>query len=777
MITLGFLSYDPKYINDIQVRAQLTCFFMFQSLFTSRWLPRWHPLPLCALLACLPPAHAQPAAQLPQMVVSGSMQEQAVDDLPQSIDVIGAGELEQQQSRTLRDVLQDLPNASVRTAPARLAVGAASSAFARDGNTGINIRGIGGNRVLMTVDGIRMPRSYVSRSAIFDREYLSLELLKRVELLRGPASALYSSDALAGVVNFVTFDPQDFLAGADGQLARTIGGRISAQYASEDDGKTLAGTIAGQASESVQWMLTATARRAHALKTMGDNDEANSNRTSANPQSDGDQALLAKVVVRPGAGQRHVLSFEHVNRDSDVDLLSSRAPVATKPGDILQESSRYDARRDRLAWDARYDIGSAWADQLRTIVALQQANSRRVGTSDLKSGVHRVRDNRYDERLWQLGAHAEKVLRPGAWSHRIVYGAEYTRNTISNLYDGAAPLPPDVFPLKRFPDTRETTSALFLQSESVWGDWTFTPGLRIDHFAIDVTSQAGYYPPSSQPGRSLAKSAVLPKLGVLWRATPTWSVFGQYSEGFRAPEPGQLNDHFEATVPGSHVVVRPNPDLKPEKSRGFELGARGRFERLSLDFTAFVNNYSNLIVDAELVQQSGIDRYFQAVNVGRARIHGFEFKGQYDWGRIGDGRLTSTFAWGMARGSNRETGQPINSIDPAQLTLGLRYDTAPWSLWASVRHRQAKKASDIDNGAIFNSKPDTQFAPPSFTTLDIGAQWRLAKDTRLNLALTNLTNRKYWLWPDVYGQATNSPVLGAYTQPGRSVRVSLVKDF
>lgn len=722
-------------------------------------------------------AQSSTEAPLPPMVVSGSMQEQPVDDLPQSIDVIGAHRIEEQQSQTLRDALQDLPNTSVRTAPARLAVGAASSSFARDGNTGINIRGIGGNRVLMTVDGIRMPRSYVSRSAIFDREYLDLELFKRVELLRGPASALYSSDALAGVVNFVTFDPEDFLKDANGAPNKTIGGRVSAQYASEDDGKALAGTIAGKASDTVQWMLTATTRRSHALKTMGSNDAANANRTTANPESDGDQALLAKMIVHPSNSQRHVLTFEHVNRDSDALLLSSRTPVPAAPSDILNERSHYDAYRNRLAWDARYDVDTGWADHLRTIVATQQSQSRRIGISDLHSGVERIRDNRYDEHIWQLGLQAEKILRSGAWSHRIVYGTEYTRNNISNLYDGQAPLPPDVFPLKRFPDTRETTSALFVQNESVWGDWTLTPGLRIDHSAIDVTSQAGYFPPSSQPGRSLAKSAALPKLGVLWRATPAWSVFGQYSEGFRMPEPGQLNDYFEATVPGTHVVIRPNPDLQPEKSRGFELGARGRFERLNLDFTAFVNHYSNLIVDAEFVGQVGIDRYFQAVNIGSARIHGFEFKAGYDWGILANGRVTSTFAWGMARGTNRETGQPLNSVDPAQLALGLRYDTAPWSLWANVRYRQAKKASDIDSTTIFNSKPDTQFAPPAFMTLDVGAQWRLAKDTHLNLALYNLTNRKYWLWPDVYGRAAGSSVLDAYTQPGRSIRISLAKDF
>lgn len=726
-------------------------------------------------------AHAQNTKvvqpTLPQMVVSGTMQDVAVDDLPQSIDVIDATQLEQQQSQTLRDALQDLPNASVRTAPARLAVSAASSAFARDGNTGINIRGIGGNRVLMSVDGIRMPRSYVSRSAIFDREYLSLELFKRVELLRGPASALYSSDALAGIVNFVTYDPQDFLQSAEGTPPKTLGGRAAALYNTEDDSKTLAGTVAGKASDTVQWMLTASASRAHAVETMGSNDAADTSRTTANPQDDHDEALLAKVVLRPNAAQRHTFTFEHVNRTSDVSLLSSRAAVPTKPADVLDETSTYNAQRDRLAWDTLYDIQTGWADRVRTVLAVQQSHSRRYGTSDLMSGVERIRDNRYQERIWQLGLQAEKVIRTGDWTHRMLYGIEHLRNTITNSYDGQAPLPPDVFPLKRFPDTRETSSAIFLQNESVWGDWTFTPGVRIDHFAVDVTSQEGFYPPSALPGKSLSKSAVLPKFGVLWRATPAWSLFGQYSEGFRAPEPGQLNDHFEGIVPGVHVIIQPNPNLQPEKSRGFEIGARGRFERLNLDLTGFVNTYSNLIVDAEFIEQVGTERYFQAVNIGNARIHGFEFKGSYDWGMVAGGRLRSAFSYGMAHGINRETGQPLNSVDPGQLTVGMRYDTTPWSLWANVRHYQSKKLSAIDNGSIFNAKTDQQFATPAATLLDIGAQWRLRKDLRLNVAIHNVTNRKYWLWPDVYGLPTSSPILDAYSQPGRSLRVSMVMDF
>ena len=748
--------------------------------------PAPRTLPLLVSLACLGmlgAAQAQPGPQahatLPTVVVSSTQNNLLADDLPLSADVIEGQNLSDQQTRTLRQALQDLPNTSVRSSPTRLAVSAGSAAFARDGNMGINIRGLGGNRVLMTVDGIRMPRSYVSRAAMFDREYLSLELFKRVDVIRGPASAQYGGDGMAGVVNFVTHDPMDFLKTEEGQAPRTLGGRVAAGWSEDDHGYFAAGTIAAKASDSLQWMLTATGRQSHALDNMGSNNAPNSNRTRPDPTDNQDGAVMGKLVLRPSGTQRHVFTFEHAQKKSDVNLLSSRAPgIPPKPGDVLDENADVKIRRERLTWDARFGINTGWADHLRTVLAVQDASSHRLGNSLLRSGVQRVRDNRYDEQTWQLGLQADKVLRSGDWAHRIVYGLDHVRSKISNLYDGKAPLAPETFPLKRFPDTRQTSSGLYLQDESVRGDWTITPGLRIDHFSIDVTSQNLYYPPAPQPGRSMSGTAALPKLGVLYRATPEWSVFGQYATGYRAPDAGQVNDRFEAVALGVTNIIVANPDLKPERSRGLELGVRGRLERLSVDLVGFANRYSNLIEDARLISKTATQQVFQAVNVPRASIHGFELKGGYDWGSVGPGRLRNTFAYGVTRGNDDTLHRPLNSVTPWQLALGLRYDTAPWSMYADLRHYAAKKDKDIDLVAIGNNKAGTtQFATPAATTLDMGAQWRITKAVRVNVALNNLTNRKYWLWPDVYGQAAASPTIDAYSQPGRNAKLSVVADF
>ena len=752
-----------------------------------------HWVAALALLACTSAgnAWAQSAAAeasaraLPEVVVSGSRQEQASDDLPVSIDVIGAQEISNRQSTDLRDAVRDLPNISVQTAPTRLSVTGSTASALRDGNTGLNIRGLGGNRVLMLVDGIRIPRSYAFRTTTFDREYLSLELLKRVEIVRGPASALYGSDGMAGMANFITYEPQDFLKNADG-TTKSLGGRISAGWSGDDNGRTLSGTVAGRASDSLDWLLTASTHGADALETKGTNFAPNLNRTAANPQKDSGNSLLGKIVLRPTAGQKHTFTLEHVEKSSDVQLLSSRTPLpftgtpSQIAGAIKDESASRDMERDRFTWDARFDLAAPWADHVQTVIAAQRANSRQVGTSVRNTLPLRIRDTQYGERTWQAGLQADKLIRSGDWAHRLTYGYDYVRSDIDNLYTGLNPAPPEKFPLKRFPDTRETTHALYVQDETVWGNWSFTPGLRLDHFALDVTSQAGFYPPASEPGKSLSGSALSPKFGLLYRATPAWTVYGQYAAGFRAPDAGQVNGYFENMA--EQVVLIPNADLKPEHSRGVELGARGRFDALRLDVAAFSTNYSNLIVDRVLIRGAGTaadPRVFQTINTDKARIHGFEVKGAMNWGPmdwLGGARVSTPFSYGQARGSNRDTGAPLNSVEPAQLALGLQLDTAPWTLRFDVRHHAAKDASDIDSSAAVKA-PATQFTIPAATTLDVALQWRLRKDMRLNVAVRNLTDRKYWLWSDVQGLAASSATNDAYTQPGRSGFVSLVVDF
>lgn len=715
-------------------------------------------------------AHAQTVAlntALKEVVVSGSRHEQLSDDLPMSIDVINAKDIEEGQMLDIRDVAKTLPNVSVKRAPARFGLVGGSS-DGRDGNAGFNIRGLDGNRVLLLVDGIRAPRSYVFGSNAFGRDSFSIDLLKRIEIIRGPSSVLYGSDGLAGLVNFITHEPADFLNDVKPE-GKTIGGRASTSYSGDNDGVTVSGTVAGRANESLEWLVSASTHRGKELDNKGSNASANVDRTRPNPQTDRANALLAKVVLKPSGTQKHVLTLEHVEKKSEYDLLTARAKPPLGANSVLKGNALTTAERNRLTWDARYKVQSLLADTLQTVLSYQDAASRQYTFEDRNTSLDRVRDMTYDERTWQAGIQADKTIRLSPdWSQKITYGFDYARANIINLQTGQVPAAGETFPLKRFPDTKESSSALYLQDEFISKDWSITPGVRFDRFDLKA-SQAGFIGQAA----SLSGSAVSPKMGVLYRATPEWSVFGNYASGFRAPNASQLNGFFENVTQFYKTIS--NPNLKPEKSKNFEVGVRGRLDRLTLDVAAFTGKFKDLIEDNVIVGGAGVvgnPTVFQSINVGNATISGFEIKGVMDWGKVADGRLSTPFGYGQTRGKDKTTGRPLNSIDPAKLHVGVKYETAAWDVRLDAIRHSAKKSSDV-----FVAAPATQFVVPAATTLDLSGQWRISKKLRINAGIANLTDKKVWNWSDVRGLSATSAVADAYTQPGRHFNVSLVADF
>lgn len=740
-------------------------------------------------MAQTPPA---PSVTLQQVVISANRAEQLADDLTVSMDVITQSDMESNQMTDIRDVAKSLPSVSVKRAPARFSVTGRGNTTGQDGNAGFTIRGLGGNRVLMLEDGVRLPRSYNNGANAFGRDAVELGLLKRIEIIRGPTSALYGSDGLAGLVNFITLEPLDYLQ--SGSAAQDSAGRLWLGSSGDDHGISAGATLARRAGDAAEWSLTATTRHTDAQDNMGSNDAAHVDRTTPNPQTDQSNALLGKLVLRPGSGQKHVLTLAHIEKNTDVNLLSSRAKppyagsAAQKAALVMDEFSNADTQRDRLSWKASYDLGHTLADKLQTTLSWQDVTSLQSGeTLRYDQGV-RARQVSYDESTWQALVQAEKTWHlSDQWSQVLRYGFEFAQTDVASLSTGSDPAPLPTYNTKRFfPETRDTAQALYLQTELQHERWSITPGVRVDHFSIDVLSQDGYYPNlSPTPGKSTSGTQVSPKLGVLYRATPQWSVYGNYASGFRAPEGQQVNSALEAF----NVKLLPNPDLKPEESRNIELGLRARLDRLRLDVAVFSSKYTNLIQEKKdfgtangLAASATNPTLFQTVNIDKATVYGFELRGSYQWGVVADGKLSMPFSYGKTRGSNDVTDQPLSSIDPAKLTLGLKYEAADWHLALDVTHQAAKDASELETLFIPKSTTQLQFLAPAATTLDLHGQWRLRKNMRLNFAINNLTDQKFWNWSDVQGLASNPtaplvPVVDAYTQPGRHLNLSLVMDF
>lgn len=403
---------------------------------------------------------------LRDVVVSASRDEQDADSLPMTVDVIDAKQMEEEQVGDIRELAAKLPNVTVPRSPARFTL--AGSPTGRDQNSGFNIRGLEGNRVLMLVDGVRLPRSYTFSANAFGRDYLDLGLVQRVEILRGAVPALYGSDGMGGLVNFITVQPSDLLK--DG---KTIGGRVSASYDGSDNGKRLGATLAGKASDEWSWLLSAGVGRSSALENMGSNNTVGALRTTPNPEKDKSHSLLGRLVYTPSAVQKHVFTLENVDKRADYDLLSARSAT------VSDSQAETTMKRWRATWQGQWQqLDTALADELKLMASYQSSSSREFVTETRTPPLaYRERDVTYDEAALQLHAQAGKTLR---WSNglsgKLSYGVDYLRGKVVNEQNGITPPAGESFPLKRFPDTTETSTALFAQAELHYGAFSRASG-------------------------------------------------------------------------------------------------------------------------------------------------------------------------------------------------------------------------------------------------------------------------------------------------------------
>ncbi|WP_413783844.1 TonB-dependent receptor plug domain-containing protein, partial [Pseudomonas aeruginosa] len=157
--------------------------------------------PCLALLLLSPSlALAGKAVPLTPTTITATRTEQAVDSVPSTVSVQTREQLDRQNVNNIKELVRYEPGVSV------------GGAGQRAGITGYNIRGIDGNRILTQIDGVELPNDFFSGPyAQTHRNYVDPDIVKRVEILRGPASALYGSNAIGGAVSYFTLDPSDII--------------------------------------------------------------------------------------------------------------------------------------------------------------------------------------------------------------------------------------------------------------------------------------------------------------------------------------------------------------------------------------------------------------------------------------------------------------------------------------------------------------------------------------------------------------------------------------
>ena len=697
-------------------------------------------------------------SQLSDITVSATRSARKVDDVPSSVSVITGATIQKEGARNLKEVFRNELDVTVPVGPTRFGVGGAPTG--RGGQEGVNIRGLGGNQVLMLVDGIRIPNGFSFGPFSTGRgDFLDIDGLKSVEVLRGPASTQYGSDGLAGAVTFKTLDPSDVLT-----RGQNVGGFARLGYASIDQAGSGALAVAGK-NEKWQALVLGSYRQGHETDNKANNDAKNIDRTTPNPVDYNNRYLLGKAILTIDAAQQLGLTIESQRRSQHTEVFSARAAAPVPLRGLTGLTTQDTIERDRFSLEHRYnDVNATWIQSAETRLYWQDAKVNQYATEQRNRAPERIRDNTFRTQVVGVATQFQTNL-TGWVNQRLSYGLDLSQAHISAMRDGTFAPYGSKFPSRPFPDTTYTLGGAFFQSEIELGAVSVIPGVRFDRYAIDPSTK-GY---ENRALASLSGQAVTPRIGAVWRLASGFAPYAQLARGFRAPTPEQVNNGFANLASGYTSVG--NPGLKPEYADSLEIGFRGKSHGLRYSLAGFENRYQNFI-SQEVIGGGGRPSHptiYQYVNLTKAKIQGVVAQVELKVGQ----RWTVQTGGAYLKGDSQINGvsAPINSVQPFKAMFGLQYDAGEWGGQATVLYSAAKDPSRIAPART------SQFASPDYTVLDLGVYWKPSTNLTLNANLNNALDTKYWRWSDVSGLTENSRIADAYTAAGRTVQVSLRYDF
>ncbi|MHC8406199.1 TonB-dependent receptor [Pseudomonas sp. TMB3-21] len=739
------------------------------------------------------------ALNLQQVTISATRQEQSVESVPGTVTVHTRDELDRNNVNTIKNLVRYEPGVSV------------GGAGQRGGISGYNIRGIDGDRILTQVDGVEIPNGFFNGPyAKTQRNYVDPEIIKHVEILRGPASVLYGSNAIGGAVSYFTLNPDDIIKpGSD------VGARLKTGYSSADESWLKSATVAGRAGQ-FDGLLHYSQRDGHETESYGNNNGTGLARTAQNPEDVRTYNVLAKVGWNYNENSRLGLTYEKYKDDRDADLKSAYGgpffngqptiPDRVLPGGMYQWRTGNDTvTRERLGVENSFTLDSVLVDNVKWSLNHQVAKTDQSTAEfyyPISRQVLRTRDTLYEEKQWVFDAQLDKAFSLGQTDHLMTYGTTIKQQKVTGSRSGngiclavfgscrvvGAVSPADV--LKKssdFPDPTINTYSLFAQDQISWDKWTFLPGLRYDYTQLKPKITQEFLNTVAPDGSGTVSDKnktwhkVSPKFGLTYALTEQYTWYGQYAEGFRTPTAKALYGRFDNAAEG--YSVEPNPNLDPEKSKGFETGLRGNFEHGSFDVAVFYNKYRDFI-NEDAISPGYDELKFQSNNIKRATIKGAEIKGRLSLDVFGAPQgLYTQGSVAYLYGRNNDTGEPINSVNPMTGVFGLGYDQDNYGgllSWTVV-----KKKDRVDDSNF--KSPDgvsSQFKSPGFGMLDLSGFYKVTDDVTVSAGVYNLTDKKYWLWDDVRGYdgvgeaaVINPANLDRLTQPGRNFAVNLIWDI
>lgn len=753
--------------------------------------PKMRAIPLILMsLACATDAAAIELA-LRDTVVTANRHETAIDDVQATVSRVDRRDLDRRLPTDDADLFRDEPDVVM------------ARDMRRHGATRVNIRGIDDNRVVQMVDGVRLPDYYngggPTNYTMSAPSGPMPDFLRRVEVVRGPASSLYGSDALGGVVGYLTLNPEDIAHGD-----KQSGLRLRGTYFGANEG--LSGSILGALrSERFDVLLGYAQGKSKEVDNKGDNASFGPTRSQPNPANVDDRGALAKFVFRPLAGHKLTASIEGREQEATTTIMrvpSSLSRVTSMNGEDESKRTRYGleyehkdgAFYDRLIARAYYQ--KAETDNLNS---QRRSNARYTAASGCSASSTSTTGGatlatcdiaqqfKFEQETTGTGVQLESAFNLGGTTHLLTYGADLMRQRVESLRDGTVTnintgavtnvLAGETFPVRDFANGTTSTLGLYAQDEIALldGRLAVTPGLRYDHTWLKPETDALSQQVLTAINRQVSEKDfghLSPKLGAQWKFDDRFSVFGQVASGFRAPNYNEVNGAFRNSA--QFYAISPNKDLKAETSIGLELGLRARTGKLRSQFVVYDNHYKDFIEsvalscpsDPSCISVGGVGyATYMYKNLSSVRIYGAEARASWEF--ASHWRIDGALAY--AHGENTDSGQPINSVEPVRASLGLSYDVGRWGGEWRLRAATAKKRIDETSTTYFHT--------PGYGVSDLSAWIKPTANTRVVVAVNNLFDQKYWLWADVRQADTSLTAVDFYTQPGRNVRLSFQADF
>ena len=658
----------------------------------------WTKLPLVVAIAgafVSPLSQAEESVTTDDVLVTAARVERELMDVNMSVSVITQKEIENNGAQTIADLLKDMPGVEVTT----------------DGSQGskrIMIRGEKTFSTLVMIDGQRITeqKSMSGTPILIDPSQV-----ERIEVIKGPASVLYGSDALGGAINIIT---------KKGNGKKAVEGTVTAGYNSSNDGGNASAQIFGTAG-GWDYRIGASYEGGRDLKLAHGKAEGTDFETkSAN-------AYLAYHV-----NDNHVFgaSVDYF----DLDFNSS------SPDMTLDEFYVHVPEWKRLKVGAFDEIRyvNKYLSKIRTDVFYQKATKymdNHVGAF-MGPGKFMINDNAADNTLKQFGAsiQADWTLTDKLYlitGYDLSYeklDAESTSFTRGNM---GRPINMDKYLFYR---GNLLTQALYASADyNVTDTVTLNFGTRYTYVRTDMKQADGYSISSGKTsniqqttGKKTDGQFVF-NAGVLWHPRNDLTLRAAWSQGFRVP---LLQERYVDTTMGQTRTVRVgNPDLKPEKSNNFEIGARWVSGPATVDAAIFYNRVTDLITAKPINKKTSM-----MMNVAKSETIGMEFTGSY---LLGNSGFEPHLAFALLHRTYKENGESTSKTGRPGFTATYGVKWAGDVNWCRARADLFARSS--------SSAEDSVNRYSGWTTLNLTGGFDFGPQNRysINAGFYNILNKDY----------------------------------